>query len=412
MIAGLADGTIDAIATDHAPHAVEEKDVEFQFAPPGLIGLETALGLDARPSWFTPGIWTSRRNRKTVDGSGAMLGLRRSRRTARDRAGRPTWSCSIPRPHGTVEPTGVHSKSRNTPFPGRELSGTRPPQLLQGRVEPSPTGEYSRRRSRSMTRRARPSRTRRRNDLRGTAFGAPRHDAPARSASTRGLTGYQEVLTDPSYHGQIVTMTTPQIGNTGTNDFDDQSRRPWVAGFVDATGSGSHSSWRATESLADYLERHDVPGIAEVDTRRLTRHIRTEGAMRGALSTEITDHDELVERARQWPGLVGRDLAREVTHAGALRVEAETNWNAASRERIRRRARERAFHPLAPREHAIRPNRVAAYDFGIKHNLLDLLVASRLRGECTAGDDSARRPCSTATTTAFSSRTGPATRSP
>jgi carbamoyl-phosphate synthase small subunit len=127
------------------------------------------------------------------------------------------------------------------------------------------------------------------------------------------MAGYQEVLTDPSYHSQIVTMTAPQIGNTGVNHQDDQSSRPWVAGFVVRDACGSHSSWRAEGSLDDYLVRHGVCGISEVDTRRLTRHIRTHGAMRGVLSTEVDDADELVERARTSPSYVGRDLAREVS---------------------------------------------------------------------------------------------------
>src|SRR5687768_14821231 len=127
------------------------------------------------------------------------------------------------------------------------------------------------------------------------------------------MTGYQEVLTDPSYHGQIVTMTAPQIGNTGVNSHDDQSLHPWVAGFVIRDLSRTHSNWRAEESLDDYLVRHGVPGIAEVDTRRLTRHIRTAGAMRGALGTEPSSTDELVDTARSSPSMVGHDLAREVS---------------------------------------------------------------------------------------------------
>jgi carbamoyl-phosphate synthase small subunit len=102
------------------------------------------------------------------------------------------------------------------------------------------------------------------------------------------MTGYQEILTDPSYHGQIVTMTAPQIGNTGVNGFDDQARRPFVAGFVVREASRSYSSWRAESSLQDYLRERGIAAIAEVDTRRLTRHLRTGGAMRGALSAAIT----------------------------------------------------------------------------------------------------------------------------
>src|SRR5687767_11350334 len=127
------------------------------------------------------------------------------------------------------------------------------------------------------------------------------------------MTGYQEVLTDPSYHGQIVSMTAPQIGNTGVNDDDDQSRRPWVAGFIVRDLTRITSSWRATDSLSDYLAKHNVPGLADIDTRRLTRHLRDRGAMRGAISSEVSDSDELVDVARAAPSMVGLDLAREVS---------------------------------------------------------------------------------------------------
>ncbi|MFN2594878.1 MAG: carbamoyl-phosphate synthase domain-containing protein, partial [Actinomycetota bacterium] len=148
--------------------------------------------------------------------------------------------------------------------------------------------------------------------LHGTAFGA-RSTTTGEVCFNTGMTGYQEILTDPSYHGQIVTLTTAHVGNTGTNSFDDQSRRPWVAGFVIHDASRVHSSWRADASLDSYLARHDITAIADVDTRRLTRHIRTAGAMRGAVSSIVTDPDELVDIARAAPGLVGRDLAREVS---------------------------------------------------------------------------------------------------
>lgn len=209
--------------------------------------------------------------------------------------------------------------------------------------------------------------------FRGTAFGA-RGTCTGEICFNTSMTGYQEVLTDPSYHGQIVTMTTPHIGNTGANDRDDQSRKPWAAGFVTRAGSEVHSSWRADESLADYLERHDVPGIAEVDTRRLTRHIRTEGAMRAALSTVIDDADELVSRARAWPGLVGRDIAREVSTIEPY------SWTEADLERRAHEGYAAGYESAVSTRSLLESSsvrrRVAAFDFGVKHNLLDLLVAS------------------------------------
>ncbi|MGH2786526.1 MAG: glutamine-hydrolyzing carbamoyl-phosphate synthase small subunit [Actinomycetota bacterium] len=193
----------------------------------------------------------------------------------------------------------------------------------------------------------------------GTVF---RGEGMGASGTTTGevcfntaMTGYQEVLTDPSYHGQIVAMTAPQIGNTGTNDADDQSRRPFVAGFVVRDASEYYSSWRASGSLDDYLHDRDVVGISGVDTRRLTRHLRTRGAMRGALSTEVRDIDEVVDIARSSPGLVGRDLASEVS------TTTPYTWTAEN---------------VAGHLDLMVPARIAAFDFGLKRNILDLLVSS------------------------------------
>ena len=190
-----------------------------------------------------------------------------------------------------------------------------------------------------------------------------------------GLTGYQEVLTDPSYHGQIVAMTAPQIGNTGANVHDDQSRRPWVAGFVMRDAAAMPSSWRADMSLDAYLVHHHVPGITEVDTRRLTRHLRTAGAMRSALSNEILHPDELVDVARNSPSLVGRDLAIEVSTQESytwgpdqLAGRAGSGFAAGAEHAPATRALLGTAE--APRY------RIAAYDFGIKHNILDLLASS------------------------------------
>jgi carbamoyl-phosphate synthase small subunit len=210
--------------------------------------------------------------------------------------------------------------------------------------------------------------------FRGDSFGATATITGEICFNT-GMTGYQEVLTDPSYHGQIVTMTATQIGNTGVNDDDDQSVHPWVAGFVVRDLTDAYSSWRGQASLHDYLEKHRVPGIAEVDTRRLTRHIRTKGAMRAALSSEITDADELIDVARAGPGLVGRDLAQEVT------TQSPYGWGP---DELERRSlsgyaagdeRSPSTRMLLNREDP-RRFKIAAYDFGIKRNILDLLVSS------------------------------------
>jgi len=164
------------------------------------------------------------------------------------------------------------------------------------------------------------------------------------------LTGYQEVLTDPSYAGQIVTMTYPHIGNYGVNREDVESARPQVAGFVVREVSLSPSSWRATGELHRYLDEAGIVGISEIDTRALTRHIRTVGALRGVISTECLAADELVDRARASRSMVGLDLAREVSCPEPY----DFAWD----------------HAEAPRF------RVVAYDFGIKQNILRLLASA------------------------------------
>ena len=208
--------------------------------------------------------------------------------------------------------------------------------------------------------------------FRGEGFGATATITGEVCFNT-SLTGYQEVLTDPSYHGQIVTMTAPQIGNTGVNHHDDQSRRPWVTGFVVRELTDTPSSWRAEATLDAYLTGHGVPGISEIDTRRLTRHIRDRGAMRGAISTAILDAAELVDVARAGRDMVGADLASEVTTPEpyewgpdqvAARIE---NGYVAGFEAAP------ATVQLMERHEGSR-RRIAAYDYGIKHNILDLLV--------------------------------------
>jgi carbamoyl-phosphate synthase small subunit len=207
----------------------------------------------------------------------------------------------------------------------------------------------------------------------GEAFGAE-GTVTGEACFNTGMTGYQEVLTDPSYCGQIVSMTAPQIGNTGVNSFDDQSVRPWVRGFAVRELSETVSSWRAEASLHDYLTKHSIPGITGIDTRRLTRHLRERGAMRAALSTVAGSADELVDVARSSPSLEGADLVVDVTTATAY------EWN---RERVeeRRGSQFVAGAESSPTTAGLmapvdRRYRIAAYDFGIKHNILDLLVTA------------------------------------
>ncbi len=162
-----------------------------------------------------------------------------------------------------------------------------------------------------------------------------------------GMTGYQEVLTDPSYCGQIVTMTYPHIGNYGVNDEDIESERIQVAGFIVREGCERPSNYRATSSLPDYLDREGIVGIQGIDTRALTRRLRSKGAMNGIISSSGRSVEELLAELKTHPSMAGRDLARIVT------CEKQYAWPADD----------------APRY------RVAALDFGIKHNILRLLSA-------------------------------------
>jgi carbamoyl-phosphate synthase small subunit len=193
----------------------------------------------------------------------------------------------------------------------------------------------------------------------GRAFGA---DATVvgEVVFTTGMTGYEEVLTDPSYCGQIVTMTAPQIGNTGINADDTESvnGHPHVAGFVIRDRSLTVSNWRSEESLDQYLSRNGIAAIADIDTRRLTRYLRDKGAQNGAIGSEPPH--VLVERARSAPNMEGLDLVERVTPASTYEFsERRGEWAASFGESLR---------PLA------RPLSVVAVDFGAKRNILRCLV--------------------------------------
>jgi carbamoyl-phosphate synthase small subunit len=170
---------------------------------------------------------------------------------------------------------------------------------------------------------------------------------------TTGMTGYQEVLTDPSYCGQILTMTAPQMGNTGINEQDFETRRPFVSGFVVHEMSAIASNWRSTASLPDFLKRHGVVAIAGIDTRALTRHIRDVGAQMAAIGSE--DVDTLHDRAKAAPPMSGRDLTGEVTCAEVH------EWSEGSGEWALERAAKDGPH-------------IVAIDYGVKYNILRSLV--------------------------------------
>jgi len=178
------------------------------------------------------------------------------------------------------------------------------------------------------------------------------------------MTGYQEILTDPSYAGQIVTMTAPQIGNYGVAGADTESAKPQVAGFVMRDASPVSSNWRATGTLRDYLVRHNIVAIGDVDTRALTKALRSSGVMRGIIATGSVDPSVLVERARKVPHMAGSDLVKDVTTPEAY--DFETSLADAVTD---------ASFGVEPLRRARRELRVAAYDYGIKTNILRRLAA-------------------------------------
>jgi carbamoyl-phosphate synthase small subunit len=173
------------------------------------------------------------------------------------------------------------------------------------------------------------------------------------------MTGYQEVLTDPSYAGQIVTMTCPEIGNYGISPEDGESRAPKVAGFIVRDESPVASNWRSDSTLRDYLIRYNIVAISDVDTRALTRVLRSAGVMRGIIATGEVDPRRLVEKARAVAPMEGSDLVRGVT------CEAAFDWTPVAADE---------FTPLAERQPK-RPLRIAAYDFGMKWNILRRFTA-------------------------------------
>jgi carbamoyl-phosphate synthase small subunit len=199
----------------------------------------------------------------------------------------------------------------------------------------------------------------------GQGFGA-RASACGEVCFNTSMTGYQEILTDPSYKGQIVTMTYPLIGNYGVNAVDVESWRPHVAGFVIRELSPVVSNWRADFSLAEYLEKHGVPGLQGIDTRALTKKLRVRGAMNGFISTEEISDEEAVRRAKEFV-FVGVDYVKEVTHKDAFRWDEKDEQSAnfklvsGNTQMGARNLRE----PLPPADIPI-----VAFDYGLKYNIL------------------------------------------
>ncbi len=202
--------------------------------------------------------------------------------------------------------------------------------------------------------------------FRGQGFGAAA-SACGEVCFNTSMTGYQEILTDPSYKGQLVAMTYPLIGNYGVNQQDVESWRPHVAGFVIRELSPVVSSWRAELPLAKYLEENGIPGLQGIDTRALTKKLRMRGALKGFISTQAIADSEAVARAQNWPGLAGVDYVQEVTHKKPFLWDPQDKQSASFRvvrgkdESDARNMRE----ALPPADIPI-----VAYDFGMKYNIL------------------------------------------
>src|ERR1700678_3158411 len=217
--------------------------------------------------------------------------------------------------------------------------------------------------------------------FRGESYGAKR-ECFGEVVFNTALTGYQEIFTDPSYAGQIVILTNPQIGNYGTNSADNEAARPWIEGLVTREFSPISSNWRSQQVADEYLERFHVPVISEIDTRALVRHLRTNGVMRGVISTTETNPDVLVQKARSIRKMDGTDLARVVS------TKTRYEFNAAD-------PRNQSGDPLLSK--SLNDNtickelHVVAYDFGIKQNILRMLTREGCRvtvvpAETTADD--------------------------
>jgi len=193
---------------------------------------------------------------------------------------------------------------------------------------------------------------------RGRAFGASR-TVVGEAVFNTSMTGYQEILTDPSYFAQIVTMTAVQIGNYGICPDDEESDGPKVSGFVVRDLSPVVSNWRSVESLPDYLARHDIPGLAGVDTRAITKRLRVAGAMNACLSTEGLTDGEAIERAREWSGLVGVDYVKAVSAKEPYQFEPGVDRSPFTVPGT----------TLYPDPHQEKIYKVAALDFGAKRSI-------------------------------------------
>jgi carbamoyl-phosphate synthase small subunit len=205
------------------------------------------------------------------------------------------------------------------------------------------------------------------------------------------LTGYQEIATDPSYAGQIVVLTNPQIGNYGTNHADNEAAKPFIEGLIVREFSTISSNWRSEQVTDEYMERYAVPVLAEIDTRALVRHLRTHGVMRGVISTKVSDPQALIARARNIRKMDGTDLARVVSTKASYTFDADDIRNQTGDPLLA------GNDKLIQSPEGQKPLHVVAYDFGIKQNILRMLTRENCRvtvvpAETTAADVLALKP--------------------
>ena len=215
---------------------------------------------------------------------------------------------------------------------------------------------------------------------RGHGYGAP-GECQGEVVFNTSLTGYQEIATDPSYAGQIVVLTNPQIGNYGTNQADNESAKPYIEGLVVREFSPISSNWRSERVTDEYMERYSVPVLAEIDTRALVRHLRTYGVKRGVISTEVSDSDTLVQKARNIRKMDGTDLARVVSTKSIYTFDANDGRNQTGDALLAK--------ALDASDGARKSLHVVAYDFGIKLNILRMLVREGCRVTVVPAETSA-----------------------
>lgn len=202
----------------------------------------------------------------------------------------------------------------------------------------------------------------------GQAHGAP-GECQGEVVFNTSLTGYQEIATDPSYAGQIVVLTNPQIGNYGTNRADNEAAKPFIEGLIVREFSPISSNWRSEQVTDEYMERYAVPVLAEIDTRALVRHLRDNGVMRGVISTDVSNPDALIQKAKSIRKMDGTDLAKVVSTKAIYSFDASDSRN-------------QSGDPLLPADSGDAGRRllhVVAYDFGIKQNILRMLTREGTR---------------------------------